>query len=298
MIWLAGLDKGCAFFNKPWLDFTGRTLDEELGDGWAAGVHRDDLDTCIATYNSAFDSRERFQLEYRLRRADGEYRWIIDNGLPLNRDGAFTGYIGWCVDITEQKLIKARLRASELQLKDAQRLAGIGSFQFHIASGMTEWSDEMYRICGVPADSPPMAFAFLSRVHPQDRSIVLTARDQALSSTDTVDLQFRLIRPDGDVRFVRVKGHAVRNDQGKAVRLIGAMQDITEQVCASEHLTESERRLKRAEFLANVGNWSVDLLTNGLVCSTGYIVSLAFRKITRPASRVGSMRFSHMIGRE
>src|SRR5688572_28002610 len=194
MIWASGLDKGCTFFNQPWLDFTGRTLDEELGDGWAAGVHPDDLDTCIAAYHAAFDSRRRFQIEYRLRRADGQYRWIIDQGLPLNQDGDFIGYVGWCLDITEQKLILERLRASEFQLKDAQRLATIGSFEFHITSGTMQWSDEMYRICGLPIDSLVTAASFLSFVHPQDRSIVLAARDETFSSTQTVDVEFRILR--------------------------------------------------------------------------------------------------------
>ena len=78
-------------------------MEQELGDGWAEGVHPEDRDRCLATYNSSFDARRPFQMEYRLRRADGEYRWILDNGTPLYRGGEFAGFIGSCTDITEQK---------------------------------------------------------------------------------------------------------------------------------------------------------------------------------------------------
>jgi len=104
LIWMSGTDKLCIFFNKGWLDFTGRTMEEELGEGWAAGVHPDDLEYCLGTYSGAFDARMDFELEYRLRRFDGEYRWLVDYGVPrFETDGTFCGYIGSCVDITERK---------------------------------------------------------------------------------------------------------------------------------------------------------------------------------------------------
>jgi PAS domain S-box-containing protein len=104
MIWVSGLNKGFTFCNKVWLEFTGRTMEQELGQGWAEGVHADDLDHCIATYSASFDARRHFRMEYRLRRADGEYRWILDDGVPrFTPAGTFTGYIGSCVDITEKR---------------------------------------------------------------------------------------------------------------------------------------------------------------------------------------------------
>ena len=107
MIWISGTDKLCTFFNQPWLTFTGRTKEEEMGDGWAKGVHPDDLDRCFSIYSTSFDGRQNFQMEYRLRRADGEFRWVLDKGAPYwSPDGIFAGYIGSAVDITDLKRIQ------------------------------------------------------------------------------------------------------------------------------------------------------------------------------------------------
>jgi PAS domain S-box-containing protein len=104
MIWVSGPDKLCTFFNQGWLRFTGRTMEREMGSGWAEGVHPDDFDRCVGIYSASFDARRRFQMEYRLRRADGEYRWILDDGVPrFESSGAFLGYIGSCIDITDIK---------------------------------------------------------------------------------------------------------------------------------------------------------------------------------------------------
>ncbi|MGC2467088.1 MAG: PAS domain S-box protein [Candidatus Acidiferrum sp.] len=116
MIWMSGTDKLCTYLNKPWLDFTGRSLEQELGNGWAEAVNSEDLQRCLDTYTQAFDRREGFTMEYRLRRHDGEYRWVSDIGVPrFNPDESFAGYIGSCVDITE------RMRAEE----ELQRLSGL-----------------------------------------------------------------------------------------------------------------------------------------------------------------------------
>jgi two-component system sensor kinase FixL len=104
LIWMSGLDKGCTFFNKGWLDFTGRPMAKELGSGWVDGVHPDDVDRCLETYETAFDLRQPFSMEYRLRRHDGQYRTIVDRGVPrFAPDGTLVGYIGCADDITERK---------------------------------------------------------------------------------------------------------------------------------------------------------------------------------------------------
>ena len=123
LIWMAGLDKGCTWFNQVWFSFTGRSLEQELGAGWAEGVHPDDLQNCLDIYSSSFDNRESFCMEYRLRRYDGEYRWILDQGHPrTDAGGSFAGYIGSCFDITERKEIEEELLRSKEKAEESDRL--------------------------------------------------------------------------------------------------------------------------------------------------------------------------------
>jgi PAS domain S-box-containing protein len=110
LIWMSGPDRLCNYFNQPWLKFTGRPLEAELGNGWSEGVHPEDFKNCLDIYTRAFDLREPFEMEYRLRRHDGEYRWLLDKGVPrLNLDGSFAGYIGSCLDITDRRLAEDAL---------------------------------------------------------------------------------------------------------------------------------------------------------------------------------------------
>jgi PAS domain S-box-containing protein len=120
MIWTAGTDRKCTYVNKTWLDFTGRPFEAELGDGWVDGVHPDDSKRCFETYAGAFNQRESFEMEYRVLRKDGEYRWILDDGVPrFNPDGTFAGYIGSCIDITDRKLAEEGLATIGRRLIEA-----------------------------------------------------------------------------------------------------------------------------------------------------------------------------------
>src|SRR6185503_13168013 len=113
MIWRSGLDAKCDYFNETWLAFTGRTFDQELGDGWAEGVHPDDLDRCVAIYRDHFARCAVFEMEYRLRRHDGVYRCIFDRGVPFfDEEGAFAGFIGSCIDVEERARAQAILEAA------------------------------------------------------------------------------------------------------------------------------------------------------------------------------------------
>jgi PAS domain S-box-containing protein len=121
LIWMSSMDKLCNFFNQGWLDFTGRCMKDEVGYGWALGIHPEDLQVCLETYSASFDARADFQMEYRLRRFDGEYRWVIHHGVPrFESDGTFCGYIGSCTDITERKSAAESLQALTGRLIHAQ----------------------------------------------------------------------------------------------------------------------------------------------------------------------------------
>jgi PAS domain S-box-containing protein len=139
MIWVAGKDKGCVWFNRPWLTFTGRRLAQEVGNGWSEGVHPDDFARSIEVYSSHFDARKDFRIQYRLRRHDGAYRWIDDTGIPrFARDGTFLGYIGSCTDIHEHREIQSQLRRNLLEIAELNRQADAAIFAASIAHEISQ----------------------------------------------------------------------------------------------------------------------------------------------------------------
>lgn len=121
MIWMSGPDKLCNYFNQPWLEFTGRAIEAELGNGWVDRVHPEDLNRCMLTHTESFDQREPFRMEYRLKRKDGNYRWVLDIGVPrYGPNGSFAGYIGSCIEVTERKLAEEALCSVSGRLIQAQ----------------------------------------------------------------------------------------------------------------------------------------------------------------------------------
>ncbi|AFZ33971.1 multi-sensor hybrid histidine kinase [Stanieria cyanosphaera PCC 7437] len=121
MIWMSGVDKLCNFFNQPWLDFTGRTLKQELGNGWTQGIHPEDLERCWNTYSSSFDLRREFKMEYRLRRADGKYLWVLDHGVPrFCEEVNFAGYIGSCIEINDRKRVEEERQETAEALRTSE----------------------------------------------------------------------------------------------------------------------------------------------------------------------------------
>src|SRR5690349_19064855 len=124
MIWRANTSTECDYFNERWLLFRGRTLEQETGNQWAEGVHPDDMEGCLQTYLTSFERRETFEMYYRLKRADGEYRWIFDRGVPFySENGEFRGYIGSCIDVTER--IEAQRAAEAARERELASLRGL-----------------------------------------------------------------------------------------------------------------------------------------------------------------------------
>jgi PAS domain S-box-containing protein len=153
MIWTSGIDKLCTYFNAPWLAFTGRTMEQELGNGWAEGVHPADMQRCLDIYTTSFDARKPFSMEYRLRRFDGEYRWILDNGVPFYAsDGTFTGYIGSCIDITERRALEQQLQYSELKLRSLVEANILGVVVVDMDGRIYESNDCFAQLFGYSTD--------------------------------------------------------------------------------------------------------------------------------------------------
>src|SRR5262249_17363399 len=139
MIWVSAQNKLCVWFNRPWLAFTGHGMAQELGDGWAKGVHPQDFDRCLEIYVSHFDARKAFRMQYRLRRYDGAYRWIDDTGIPrYARDGSFLGYIGSCIDIHEHRETQAELRRRLIEIAHLNRRADAAALAGSIAHELNQ----------------------------------------------------------------------------------------------------------------------------------------------------------------
>jgi PAS domain S-box-containing protein len=168
MMWMSGVDKLCTDFNRGWLAFTGRSIEQELGNGWAEGVHPDDLQKCLTIYVEAFDKRQPFSMEYRLRRYDGEYHWISDSGSPrFLADGTFAGYIGCCIDIHDRKALEfARLELARrlMSAQEAERTRVARELHDGIGQEIALLGIQMQRAAASIAPEPEPAYARMQKL--------------------------------------------------------------------------------------------------------------------------------------
>jgi PAS domain S-box-containing protein len=233
-IWMSGVDKLCTFFNKPWLKFTGRTMEQEMGNGWAEGVHPDDLQKCLQTYTEAFNAREPFVMEYRLRRHDGEYRWISDNGVPrYDTEKNFTGYIGSCVDITESLSKEQALRESEERMTMALEAAHVRFWDWNYAKDELWGTKASLAQLGLPLSGKVKVEDAISRVHVDDRDRVRRVLTDAARAGKDYHCEYRIIFADGTEHWTDLRGRHVMGADGEAV-LRSVSIDVTERKRAEE----------------------------------------------------------------
>ena len=273
MIWLSGPDRGCIFFNKVWLDFTGRTMEQEVGTGWAEGVHPEDLDRCLAIYSASFEARRSFQMEYRLRRADGEYRWLLDNGVPrfAPGDGLFEGYIGSCIDVTERKHEEA-LR-EELQ-RERERLAearGMERFQLSfeeapvgmaLIRGDGVWLRVNRALCEMTGYTESELISHgREMTHPDDRAEELLLLSRVRSGERIAGrLEERYLHKQGNLIHVLLSMAVVERDEfGQPVHFIAHVQDLTEQ-----KRVEQELEASRAQTVTNSRLSALGMMAGGI----------------------------------
>jgi PAS domain S-box-containing protein len=260
LIWMSGVDKLCNFFNKPWLEFTGRTMEQELGEGWAEGVHRDDLQKCLQVYSSAFDARRPFVMQYRLRRNDGDYRWISDQGVPrYDAKGKFTGYIGSCVDVTELMTKDEALRDSEERMRLAAEAANLGIWEWDLTTNEIWATNARRALLGWPASGNVMFEDFISRVHPEDRSRLRQTISDAIQDAKDYESEYRLVLPDGIVRWMSTRGSVHFDDGGKPARVLGISIDITARKQAELDAQHDRSELSHLSRVALMGEMSASI---------------------------------------
>jgi PAS domain S-box-containing protein len=228
LIWMAGLDKLCTFFNQPWLEFTGRTMEQEMGNGWTEGVHPDDLQRCMKIYVQAFDAREPFVMQYRLRRHDGEYRSISDTGVPrYDAQENFAGYIGSCVDITDLLEKERALHEFEERVTLAAEAAHLGVWELDTTTNELWMSDKARSLFQFDPHARLDETMYQRRVHPDDRALRESAVKHAIETQGDYAIEYRVLLPDGTLRWISGRGRCVAGEDGKGKRLIGVSIDIT-----------------------------------------------------------------------
>ena len=260
--------------NAAFLRVTGLSQGKVVGQIVNEVIPEPSLMMVLGKYRQAIEEKTVVHWEETSDYPTGRLTGEVSVAPVFDNEGTCTDLVGSIHDITQRKRDEAalrdreqRLRASEIQLKDAQRLAKVGSWERRIDIAISQWSDENRRILGVSNDAPANFSTFINCVHPKDREKVVEVDRDVRTTGGPREVRYRILRPDGEVRFVHSVLDALRDDQGIAVRIVGATQDITEQVKAGELLRESEERLKNAERLAHVGHWSWDVKSRHVIWS-------------------------------
>ncbi|MEI6690281.1 MAG: PAS domain-containing protein [bacterium] len=251
-IWRSGLDTKCDFFNKSWLTFTGRTMDQEMGNGWVEGVFKEDLDACVKTYLDAFKAHEPFSMKYRLKYNDGTYHWLLDAGAPFfDDDNKFLGYIGSCYDINEEeeRLISKNIESIVLQaIHD-------GIWDWDVSSGNASFSKTFYEILGFDNNEFVANYSnWLALVSPEDKERVERELVESTKSANSFDIELRIKNKKGDWFWALTRGKVIENNpDGSAKRMIGTFSDISKRKQIETELSNTQenykQKLKEAEKL-------------------------------------------------
>jgi PAS domain S-box-containing protein len=256
------------YFNKPWLDYLGVTLDKVAGWNWTAVIHPEDVEGIVAKWRACLATGEVFEYETRVRRADGEYRWMFHRKVPLrDANGNIVKWYGSSLDIDERKTAEEQLRrnAQELQrsefyLAEGQRLAHMGSWVLDPAGCFPYWSHELFRIYGLnPAKEGPSFEEYLASIHPQDREFMRSLINRMIAEASGCDVTKRIVRPSGEVRYIRCVGVPIV-ENGTLTRIVGTAMDVTEHELLTQNLRRREAYLAEAQRLSHTGSfgWKPD----------------------------------------
>jgi PAS domain S-box-containing protein len=252
-------DGSLDFVNRTWRTYTGLSQDSLHGQRWGVAIHPDDFPLVEAAWRAHLPTGQPFDIEQRLRRADGEYRWHFVRRVPLrNEDGEVIRWYGVGHDIEDQKRAERALQRSETYLAEAQRLSQTGSFSWRIGSGEIFWSKETYRIMGVDETVKPTVGLLLQRVHPEDRKLVQQQLDRAVRGEQDYDYEYRLLMPDGEIKHIHVRAHRQVYEAGEG-EVVGALMDVTATRKAQEALQIAQTALAHVTRVSALGEMSASI---------------------------------------
>src|SRR6266436_2979743 len=258
-VWSARADGSVDFINQRFLEFTGRSMEDMLGWGWGSLVHPDDLTRYVGDWQAAVVTGEPMESEARVRRLDGDYRWLLIRNVPLrDKPGNIVNWYGTAIDIEERHRAEDALRRSEAYLAEAQRSSRTGSFGWGLSTGEIFWSEETFRIFQYDRTTKPTVELILQRVHPEDTVHVKQTIENASMNGKDFEHEYRLVTPDNSVKYVHVVAHGFSGKSGR-VEFVGAVMDVTERKRAEEALREAQANLARVSRVTTMGELTASL---------------------------------------
>ena len=263
-MWLTGTDRVRRFVNRAYVAFLGVDYEQALAFDWRTILHPEDHDRIIAESIAGEASLKPFSLDARYRRGDGEWRWIHSMSQPsFDAAGVHNGFVGVVFDLTEARATEHQLRTTEQRLRLATEGTGTGVWEWDLVNREANWSAETRRIIGVGADEVISMDDFSAIIHPDEVADVVARTNQALAANREFAIEYRVLRPDGEVRWVISRGVGLRNAKGRMIRTFGTINDITDRRLSDLQLYEAEERVRIATESAGIGTWDWDL-TRGL----------------------------------
>ncbi|KQW67068.1 hypothetical protein ASE17_20355 [Phenylobacterium sp. Root77] len=257
IMWVTDQSGRCVFLNQLWYEFTGQTPAQAEGFGWLEATHPDDREMAEAVFLRANAEQTAFRLEYRLRGADGAYRWAIDAAKPrLSSTGEFLGFVGSVIDIEDRRRAEEGLALSEERLRLATDAADIGFWDVDVVRQLLFWPPRVRRMFGIADEAPIGLGDFYAGLHPDDRERTALAFQAACDPKTRAlyDVEYRTIgRDDGLVRTISAKGRAIFDEGGHCLRVVGVAANITASRRTQAALAESEARYRALFEALNVG---------------------------------------------